>query len=48
MTDAQIQSKVNPAFGHLRLVDYFAIVYCVIWVLGEINLELDICFSSFQ
>ena len=48
MTDAQIQSKVNPAFGHLRLLDYFAIVYCAIWILGEINLELEIYFRAFN
>ena len=43
MTDAQAQSKVNPAFGHLRLLDYFAIVYCVVWILGEITSD---CGSS--
>ena len=41
MTDLKSQSKVNPGFGHLRLVDYFVIVHCVVWILGEIGLELE-------
>ena len=48
MTDPQVESKVNPGFGHLRLVDYFVIVYCVIWILGEINLELETYLQAFN
>ena len=48
MTDPQVQSKVNPGFGHLRLVDYFAIVYCIIWILGKINPELKSDLQAFS
>ena len=48
MTEAQAQSKVNPGFGHLRLADYFVIVYCVIWILGETNLELKYDLQAFN
>ena len=48
MTDPQARSKVNPAFGHLRLVDYLVIVYCIIWILGEINLELGAHLQAFN
>ena len=48
MTDPQAQSKVNPGFGHLRLVDCFIVVYCIIWILGEINLEIETNLQAFN
>ena len=39
MSRCQAPSSVNPSFGRLRFVDYFVIVYCVIWLFGEDNFE---------
>lgn len=33
MTDRQTGN--GPAFGHLRLVDYVVVIYCVLRILGE-------------
>lgn len=33
MTDRQTGN--NPSFGHLRLVDYVVVIYCVLRILGE-------------
>ena len=29
------QTGNNPFFGHLRLVDYLVVIYCVLRILGE-------------
>ena len=33
MTDRQKGS--SPDFGHLRLIDYVVVIYCVLRILGE-------------
>ena len=33
MNDQQMGN--SPAFGHLRLVDYVVVIYCVLRILGE-------------
>lgn len=35
----QTQSKVNPGFGHLRLIDYLVIFYCIVRIIGETRTE---------
>lgn len=40
MEGFQNRSEMNPGFGQLRLTDYFVMVYCIIRLIGGINLEL--------
>lgn len=32
---AENQTGNSPAFGHLRLVDYMVVIYCVLRILGK-------------
>ena len=40
MAGFQNRSEMNPGFGQLRLTEYFVMVYCIIRLIGGINLEL--------
>ena len=32
---AENQTGNSPAFGHLRLLDYMIVIYCVLRILGK-------------
>lgn len=36
----QNESTVNPGFGHLRLIDYLVIFYCIVRIIGETRPKL--------